>query len=289
MYRNIVDLFVYNCNILIMNRQSIYTLLTTAFFSLLLITCKSEGPATVSSEVQGAVNFLTVTDKRSILLYPELQGKSPRMNFDLTLLDINGPESIRSLVLDALYEGLSPEEYADSLVASFEDQYNAERNPKEPNTTEFSETWNWEYTETFKPFARTPLTAVLCQERDYYTGGAHGMYEKKYFVFAIDEVKQLRLEDLFKRGTESVLQDHIMEALRVRQGLEPGIPLSSGGFFDDSVDLSNDFFLSREGIGFQWDVYEIAPYAMGPIEIVIPYTKITDLFSPRGLALIKEF
>jgi hypothetical protein len=272
-----------------MNKPTIYKLLTTAFFSLLLITCKSEGPATVSSEVQGAVNFLTVTDKRSILLYPELQEKSPQMNFDLTLLDISGPESSRSLILDALYEGLSPEEYADSLVVSFKGQYNAERNPKEPNADEFSETWNWEYTETFKLFARTPHTAVLCQERDYYTGGAHGMHEEEYFVFALDEEMQLRPEDLFTKGAASVLEEHIMEALRVRQGLKPGIPLSSGGFFNDSVAVSNDFFLNQQGIGFQWDVYEIAPYAMGPIEIVIPYTKITDLFSPRGLAIIKEF
>ncbi|MDR2068407.1 MAG: RsiV family protein [Spirochaetaceae bacterium] len=272
-----------------MNKQSIYKLLKIVSLSLLFVACKSEGPAPVSSGPQGLMPYQTISDKRAILLFPELKDGSPRMNFDLTLLDMDGPEPIRSLVLDVLYQGMSPGEYADSLIAFFGEQYNVEGNPHGPNPDDFSATWNWEYAETFKPLAQTPRITVLYQERDYYTGGAHGMYEKNYFVFALDEAKQLHPEDLFKAGTEPALRDLIMQALWDRQGLASGAPLSSAGFFDDSVDVPQDFFLGPGGIGFQWDVYEIAPYVMGPIEIVIPYKNISGLLSPRGLSLIKEF
>jgi hypothetical protein len=272
-----------------MNKKNMYKFLTVVCFSFLGITCKTEGPASVTSDASGAVQYQPISDKRSIILYPELKEKSPRMSFDLALLDVNGPGPVQSLILGALYQGLSPGNYADSLITLFEGQYKAERNPEEPKSAEFPASWNWEYSETFKVLARTSHTAVLSQKRYYYIGGAHGMQEEKYFVFDLDEVKLLRPEDLFKKGSEPVLQEYIMEVLRAQYGLAPGAPLSGGGFFEDSVAVSEDFFLSREGIGFQWDVYEIAPYSMGSIEIVIPYKKINDLFTPRGLSLIKEF
>jgi hypothetical protein len=222
------------------------------------------------------------------MLYPERQD-SPRMYFNLTLLDISGPEPAQTLLLDTLYQGQSPGQYADSLISLFEDQYRAAGSVEGPDVEEPSASLNWEYTETFQSFAQTPHTAVLAQNRDYYIGGAHGMQEKTYFVFSLDEVRWLRLNDIFKEGTESALQDHITEALRIRQGLTPGAPLTGGGFFENSVVVSEDFFLSRKGIGFQWDVYEIAPYVMGPIEVIIPYEKISPLLTSRGLFLVQEF
>jgi hypothetical protein len=256
-----------------------------------VLSCKSGGQVssrTDPSEIQGDLRYRTITTERSIMLYPERRN-SPRMYFNLALLDISGPEPAQPLLLDTLYQGQSPEQYADSLISLFEDQYRAAGNLEEPDAEEPAASLNWEYFEAFQCFDQTPHTAVLSQSREYYIGGAHGMREQTYFVFSLDEVRWLRLDDIFAEGTEPALQEHIMEVLRIRQGLAPDAPLTGGGFFEDSVAVSEDFFLSRKGIGFQWDVYEIAPYVMGPIEIIIPYEKIRTLLTSRGLSLVQEF
>jgi hypothetical protein len=261
-------------------------------FSLLFIACKSREPAvldTASAEAQGTVRYRTISDTRSIVLYPELNEASPKMHFEAVILDIDGPEPLRKLFLDALYQGMDPGEYLNSLAALFDGQYKAERQPEMPDPGELSAGLNWEYAETFEVLAQTAHTAVICQSRESYFGGAHGMSEKIYFVFALDELRRLRLGDLIKKEAEPALQDHITEALRVREGLAPGAPLRDGWFFVDEAAPSEDFFLSREGLGFQWDVYEIASFAMGPIEVIIPYEKIIPLCTPRGLSLIQEF
>lgn len=274
-----------------MSKQDTLRLLKTILFSLLLMACKTQGPApgTVSPELQGTVRYKTIADKRSVILYPELKDASPRMSFEMSILDIDGPKPVRTLFLDTLYQGMKPGKYIDSMAAFFEGQYQAERKPGKPNPAELSAALNWEYTETFEALDQTAHIAVLRQSREYYLGGAHGMREKIYFVLALDELKRLSLADLIKKEAEPALQDHIEEALRIRQGLAPGAPLSEGGLLADSAAPSQDFFLSPEGFGFQWDVYEIAPYVMGPIEVIIPYEKIMPLCTPKGLSLIKEF
>jgi hypothetical protein len=67
------------------------------------------------------------------------------------------------------------------------------------------------------------------------------------------------------------------------------IPLSEGGFFEDSVDRLEDFFVSPQGLGFQWDPYEIAPYSTGIIEIIFPYDQIRGLFTELGIVLTNGF
>ena len=42
------------------------------------------------------------------------------------------------------------------------------------------------------------------------------------------------------------------------------------------MDIPETFFLTPEGLGFFWNPYEIGPYVMGVIEVVIPYEKLGD-------------
>ena len=66
-------------------------------------------------------------------------------------------------------------------------------------------------------------------------------------------------------------------------------PLSTGYYFEDSVESLENFYLTPRGIGFHWDHYEIAPYSVGPIEIVIPYEDVGELLNSQGKSLISQF
>ncbi|MDR2185149.1 MAG: RsiV family protein [Treponema sp.] len=233
---------------------------------------------------QDAPGYRTLLTGKETPLFPG-QGGNPRLKISLSLLDTEPPaeESLRNLLWNTLYDGVSPEEYGDLLSAHYEAQYAgaaADLNASE----EPPESMNWEYAETAAIETRTPRLLVISRDRDYYLGGAHGMREKAYFVFSLAEPARLKLEDLVR--SREALQPLLEEALRVRAGLKQGESLRAGGFFEDAVTAPDNFFLSEQGLGFHWDPYEIAPYAAGSVEVTIPYDKIRPFLSPGGAALI---
>jgi hypothetical protein len=47
-------------------------------------------------------------------------------------------------------------------------------------------------------------------------------------------------------------------------------------FPEDRFALNDNYGFSREGISFFFNSYEIAPYVMGPTEVLIPYDRIRE-------------
>ena len=52
-----------------------------------------------------------------------------------------------------------------------------------------------------------------------------------------------------------------------------------------NLNLRN-FYLSEKGITFYYNIYEIAPYVMGPVEITLPYEIMSHLLSDEKGVLI---
>jgi hypothetical protein len=114
------------------------------------------------------------------------------------------------------------------------------------------------------------------------------MQEKDWFVIESDSAKQVLLTDIIKEDKRPALIEAIEDALRNLRELKSYESLMEGGFFENSISLSENFFLAAGGLGFHWDPYEIAPYAVGPIEVILPYEKIKDSLTEKGQALIRE-
>lgn len=255
--------------------------------TLLMAGC-TRSPQPVVSDVP---EFETYSDK-SILFYDEQDQSGRRMTFSFTLVDVFGPAreagSLTSLIRNLVYDGQSPKVYTERIIASYRDQYTAmkEAEAEEAEPEISSEALNWEYTETVEGNRLASHILGISQEREYFLGGAHGMREKKYFVIDTKQVRQLKIADLIKNDAEPNLESAIEAALRAYVGIEKGAALSTGGFFEDTLTIPDNFFLTAEGIGFHWDPYEIAPYVMGSIEVVLPFTLIENWLSPQGKVLI---
>jgi hypothetical protein len=112
--------------------------------------------------------------------------------------------------------------------------------------------------------------AVIKRVLDYYSGGAHGMTETAYYVFDRDAARFVTLADVADEARLSGLREAVAGALRERFELGTEEPLTAAGFFEDTFALTENFFLSEEGIGFHWNPYELAPYSFGAIEVVVP-------------------
>jgi hypothetical protein len=186
------------------------------------------------------------------------------------------------MVRDTVFGGIDAEVYEEKLIADYRARYQEEGRQALEESREISESWNWEYSETVEG-AEIALERVLSgishclvvsRSREYYMGGAHGMREKQYFLFDTAKVKKLSLDDLIQKNAHMTVRRILAAKLREFSGIPADAPLSQGGFFTDLPEIPENFFLTASGFGFHWDPYEIAPYVMGPIEVLVPYDEL---------------
>ncbi len=228
-------------------------------------------------------NFLK-KDKISFFLEDDLD---VLMTFSFDLFYITKPQETEKLIKDIIYDSLSVEKYADNIIDKNlpGDAANKIINPKTmPN--KYS---SWEYGEETAVKAVSANIIVIQQDQWEYTGGAHGNSNTKYFVIDLVNKKRIFIDDIIKNQASPSFSMLIENSIRDQFEIKSDVPLSEIGFFEDSIKLSEDFFINAEGIGFQWDKYEIAPYSMGQIEIIIPYALINDFLTDKGKQIISNF
>jgi hypothetical protein len=119
---------------------------------------------------------------------------------------------------------------------------------------------------------------------DYgYTGGAHGFPLSSFMVISLADGSTIRLEDLFIEGYQDFLSNAITEQVRMDNGLAAGTSLKDAGFFADSLFVTQNFYLTKDGIGFIYNRYEVAPYAMGSPEVFIPFLKLESIMRKESI------
>lgn len=118
-----------------------------------------------------------------------------------------------------------------------------------------------------------------------YTGESHGVYKSDFFNFNLKNGEVVKLEDIFIKGFEAELTQKTEQFLRLNYGVKPNQTLSEFGFTlpQGKFYLSKNFYLKREGIGFYYNVYEIAPFAVGSQDVFVPYHQIKNLIHKDGL------
>lgn len=126
-------------------------------------------------------------------------------------------------------------------------------------------------------------------DHNEYTGGAHGIYSSMFLNIDMHTLKPLGLDDFFVPDAEVALTDLLWNQLQMDNHVTSRAELEELGYgmTGDLVPTSN-FYVSPEGMTFFYNVYEIAPYAMGPVIISLPYASfkhLLDVDSPLVKAL----
>lgn len=102
-----------------------------------------------------------------------------------------------------------------------------------------------------------------------YSGGAHGLGTKVCFVYDVYENKTIDIYSIFK-------EEHIDDVLTL---IKEDLIKNEVGVFDmNNVNVTENFFVDEKGIHWIYNPYEIASYAEGIIEVVLPYSKIQSYF-----------
>jgi hypothetical protein len=109
-----------------------------------------------------------------------------------------------------------------------------------------------------------------------YTGGAHGNYGTSYTSIDLTSNKVLVLDNMINETGKKVLRSLLEKNFRKQYDLKPVDSLSEGGLFENKIEPNENFYVTGKGIGFCYNPYEIGPYAMGEINIFIPFTDLEN-------------
>lgn len=113
-----------------------------------------------------------------------------------------------------------------------------------------------------------------------YAGGAHGNYASTFHVLETATGRALKLEELAKPGFEKKWAALGAAELRKSSGVKPDAPLTDAGLSEDKLELTSNWFLVPGGIGFNYPPYEIASYARGAVEFILPWKEIIGDLKP---------
>jgi len=261
-----------------------YPLLCVSVLIMLFSACAGAPKSEKSQYSQWHYTF-------TILLEPEKPNDSPKLDIALSLLDMKYPAEQAEYLNGILYSTNSFDAYKDRIIQEQRKKYrssllNATAQPAEKDLGIF----NWRYAETINIKSSGRQGIIIERDYDIYSGGAHGLNTRRYYVIDMDGQKQLKIEDLFANYQgDKRLRDIIYFELGKYSKLESGQKLSQGIFFSDEPELTFNFFVSNEGLGLHWDPYQIAPYVHGNIDIIIPWQVIRPMMLTSGIELLTKF
>lgn len=106
---------------------------------------------------------------------------------------------------------------------------------------------------------------IVLEWDEFWKGAAHGMYGSVYYMFDRHTGERVGITDVLEQTPEEICEiiaPYVKTAAdggKDREGLETAV-LQTGRFY-----------LTEEGVGIHFDVYEISAYANGARDIVVPY------------------
>jgi len=112
------------------------------------------------------------------------------------------------------------------------------------------------------------------QQEYEYSGGAHGMPYWIPHTFDLHTGEELGLE-FFVANEEAAFKDIVTEQFIKMYDVDPGWYWDDAiGVVRGSAGFDSPFYLKEEGLVIYFGPYELAPYAAGFVEIVVPYENL---------------
>lgn len=114
--------------------------------------------------------------------------------------------------------------------------------------------------------------------RDEYSGGAHSNKRTDFLNIDPHTGDEILLAHELQEGFEDPLTKVGEKIFRTVRQIPDSASLSNSYFEfpQDKFRLTKTYGFTKNGILFFYNNYEIAPYAIGPTEVLVPYSEIKD-------------
>ena len=153
--------------------------------------------------------------------------------------------------------------FADALAVPSEQQ-------KQLNQTKVEGSNNWSNSVTYRfngQFGRYVQISKISYE---YIGGAHGISVFEDYVFDLENKKRVTLNDIVITGKMDELKNALWKQYEYwcnENQMQPFIG-------KEDFNVSNNFYINQNGgVTFEFQLYELAPYAAGPVSLELNETK----------------
>lgn len=137
-------------------------------------------------------------------------------------------------------------------------------------------------------YADNDLISVSFLESNF-TGGVHPNYNYFTITYDLRNGKELKLSELFQPGAKylQAISAYAVKDLQSRKAPDS----------DENMGLAQDMFaegatakaenyqswnITKKGLMFTFDPYQVGPYADGSQTVIVPYDKLRDIAKPDG-------
>ncbi|MCX2451654.1 DUF3298 domain-containing protein [Pedobacter sp. PLR] len=136
-------------------------------------------------------------------------------------------------------------------------------------------------------------TKVLTDQPEYlglehslvnYAGGAHPNSAMIYWNLNPKTLQEITLESLINEDSMPQLVTIAEKIFRKNEKLSPTASLKDSYFFEnDKFNLNRNFTITKEGLKFLYNPYEIKAYVYGSTELIIPFSDLKTIARPNTL------
>lgn len=137
-------------------------------------------------------------------------------------------------------------------------------------------------------FASDELVSVEFGIGGYYAGAAHPNSYTEVINYDAKNGKILKLADLFKPGAKylQAVSAYAIKDLKTQAKSQGADSMLTAESIQEGagpqVKNFRSWTVTRKGLALTFDSYQVAPYAAGPQEVLIPYSALKDLVNPDG-------
>ena len=134
--------------------------------------------------------------------------------------------------------------------------------------------------------AQDDLVSVLLFFSSYYQGAAHPLGNSDTVNFDLKNGRVLKLSDLFKAGAKYLpaLSTYCISDLKkqskAKQDMLDDTSINNGA--SPNAKNYKSWTIRRNGIGIEFDAYQVGPYAAGAQTVIVPYSTLKDLINPEA-------
>ncbi|HKJ33703.1 MAG TPA: DUF3298 domain-containing protein [Balneolales bacterium] len=180
-------------------------------------------------------------------------------------------KEIRDFMFGSVYTGKeteSPEDIFQNMVQEYDTLL--KKFPRYPQNIK------WYLYRNVKIIHHTSDYISVVMNENVFTGGAHPLSTRFYNSYDNRTGHRLNLNEIIKPGMMDSLLSVSEKIFRSTRSISPDSTLGQAGFWFDNnrFTLNNNFALSSKGLVFYYNPYEIAPYAWGPTQFIIPRDKV---------------
>lgn len=118
-----------------------------------------------------------------------------------------------------------------------------------------------------------------------YAGGAHGVYHTQYLVYDLAKKSRITLNDVIPPNKQALLKQQLLEAYKFYSEQNDLV-----GWKTDMADfrVPDNFYFDNRNMIFSYSIYELAPFAVGEVELELSYYQLEELLTPEFKKALEE-